>query len=266
MVFPIGVLGIDFGTRAHLLSMGERMGGAPNPRDFQHLAPYLLERPADAAELIWTLNLDAETNPIYAIMPAGPFARDGYELLVRILLEQVEEGVTHVSMPGVISGSTRLMSGQIVPTIVPSVRGVHSWSIPALVEAVCGASPAENASKATKDGYSRKLESVANCVTRLTDEVRSLGNTPEERARNCAATNALNVGQVIDSALREKLALDTITEERIASPAGSDYWDVKLTFFNPIESSSSRKVYRITVDIADVCPVMVGRVRSWYIR
>src|SRR6266566_2591319 len=47
----------------------------------------------------------------------------------------------------------------------------------------------------------------------------------------------------------------------------SDCWDVKLTFFPPGKVfEQARKVYRFTVDVSDVCPVMIGKVRSWFVR
>ena len=62
--------------------------------------------------------------------------------------------------------------------------------------------------------------------------------------------------------------LDTIEVER--SPICrqySDCWDVKLMFFNPSKVfEQARKVYRFTVDVSDVVPVMVGDVRSWFVR
>ena len=46
-----------------------------------------------------------------------------------------------------------------------------------------------------------------------------------------------------------------------------DCWEVKLTFFNPSKVfEQARKVYRFTVDVSDVVPVMVGPVRSWFVR
>lgn len=42
---------------------------------------------------------------------------------------------------------------------------------------------------------------------------------------------------------------------------------LKLTFFNPSKVfEQARKVYLFTVDVSDVVPVMVGSVRSWFVR
>jgi hypothetical protein len=92
--------------------------------------------------------------------------------------------------------------------------------------------------------------------------------TPQERAINFAATNAFNVEKVIEAAIREEMDLDIIEVERspLCRP-DSDCWDVKLTFFNPGKVfEQAKKVYRFTVDVSDVVPVTVGRVRSWFVR
>ena len=78
----------------------------------------------------------------------------------------------------------------------------------------------------------------------------------------------MNVVNVFESALREEMELDIIEVERspICRP-DSDCWDVKLTFFDPRRQfERARRVYRFTVDVSDVCPVTVGKVRSWSVR
>jgi hypothetical protein len=85
---------------------------------------------------------------------------------------------------------------------------------------------------------------------------------------NFAATNAFNAQKVFETAMREEMDLDTIEVER--SPIcrlDSDCWDVKLLFFFPQRQVQTvRKAHRFTVDVSDVVPVMVGPVRSWFVR
>ena len=92
-----------------------------------------------------------------------------------------------------------------------------------------------------------------------------LGLPPPERAINYAASNAMNVEKIFEAALKENMELDTVEVER--SPIcrlDSDCGDVKLTFFNPAKVfEQAKKVYRFAVDVSDICPVMVGKVRSW---
>jgi len=154
-------------------------------------------------------------------------------------------------------GQVMLMSGQVVPVILPTLRCMYSWTTSALIEAVCGSAPDESAA-----------QGVANFLERVYYELRNLGITPQERAINDAATNAFNAARIFEAALREEMDLDTIEVE--PSPLcrpGSECWDVKLTFFNPRRVfEQARKCYRFTVDVSDVCPVSVGRARSWFVR
>ena len=93
----------------------------------------------------------------------------------------------------------------------------------------------------------------------------NLSRASPERAMNFAGTNAFQVVAVFEQAARENLVLDIIETERspVCRP-DSDCWDVKLTFFDSVNRLTiSRKVYRFTVDVSDVVPVTVGKVRSW---
>lgn len=242
------------------------MGEGANPQDPQQLLAYLEENPWDTAAITWTLSLD--TTPIYAIQPFGAYAERGYERLRQFLREQLEEGVERISVPGAIVGQVMLMSGQTVPVILPTLRCMYSWTTSALIKAICGNAPAESASEQDREAYGQRSQSVINFLERVYYELRNLGITPQERAINYSATNALNVEQIFESAIREEMDLDTIEVE--PSPLcrpDSECWDVKLTFFNPRQVfQQARKVYRFTVDVSDVCPVSVGRVRSWFVR
>jgi cyanobactin maturation PatA/PatG family protease len=266
LVYALGQLGYDFGTEARRDSIQQHMGEGANPQDPRQLLAYLNENPWDAAAITWTLNLDA--TPIYAIQPSGAYADRAYERLIQFLREQLTEGVERISVPGVIMGQVMLMSGQVVPMILPTLRCMYSWTTVALIEAICENPPAESASEQDREAYGQRSQSVINFLERVYYELRNLGITPQERAINYAATNAFNVERIFESAIQEEMDLDTIEVERspLCRP-DSDCWDVKLTFFNPRKvSEQARKVYRFTVDVSDGCPVSVGRVRSWFVR
>ena len=78
----------------------------------------------------------------------------------------------------------------------------------------------------------------------------------------------MNVERIFESVLKEQMELDTIeVEPSPVGQPGTDCWDVKLTFFDPSRVfERARKVYRFTINVVDVCPVMVGKVRSWSVR
>lgn len=269
LVYALGTLGYDFGAEARRDSIAQHMADpdnpAPNPQDPTQLLAYLEANPDQAAAVIWTLSLDA--TPIYAVMPRGPFAATAYERLRQFLREQISEGVERISIAGLIIGRVRLMSGQSVPLIWPDLRCMYSWSTAALVEAIAGEPPPDSADPEEQETYAQKVAAVVNFLERVYYELRNLGTTPQERAINYAASNALTAAGIFEAALQAEMELDTIEVERspICRP-DSECWDVVLCFFDPESVLRSRKCYRFTIDVSDVCPVMVGKVKSWSMR
>jgi cyanobactin maturation PatA/PatG family protease len=266
LVYPLGALGFDLQTEARRDSLAQQMVEPRNPYDPASLLTYLKQNPWDSQAVTWTLNLDATT--LYAIRPGGAFARDVYERLREFLHDQITENVTRVSIPGFIRGSTRLMSGQVVPVIEPVLRGMCSWTTKALVDSVSGELPPRNSPHDAREKFLAKSQGVQDFLERIYSDVRNLGVTPEERAINFAATNAFNIDKVFESAIKDEMALDSFEVERspICRP-DSDCWDVKIYFFFPQRQVQTvRRVYRFTVDVSDVVPVTVGSVRSWFAR
>jgi cyanobactin maturation PatA/PatG family protease len=245
IVYALGELGTDYGTEARRDSFTQAM-----PTGMSMLN-HLAQNPWEAQSLIWTLNLDA--TPIYAIAPAGPYASSAYDRLREFL---ADENVERVSIPGYIAGSIRLMSGQTVPVIIPEVRGMYSWTVPALIDSLMEATPT-----ASRENVTGKLREY---LERTYYDYRNLGITPQERALNFSATNAFQVATVMADAAIGDLGLESITVEKspVCRP-DSDCYDVKLQFFNLVDNRRSGKVYRFTVDVSDVIPVTIGTVRSW---
>jgi cyanobactin maturation PatA/PatG family protease len=247
LVYALGKLGYDFGTQARRDSFTQAIPEGMNILD------YLAQNPFEAQSLIWTLNLDA--TPIYAIMPSGAYASVTYERLRSFLGD--DENIERVSIPGYIAGSVRLLSGEIVPAIIPEVRGIYGWSVAALIENLRQTYP----TGPSEEEYSNKIREY---LERIYYEFRNLGVTPQERALNFSATNAFQIADVMSTGTAADVGLDTITVEK--SPicrADSDCYDVKLQFFNLQDSRRAGKVYRFTVDVSDAIPVSIGRVRSW---
>jgi Flp pilus assembly protein TadD len=102
LVYAIGQIGFDFGTNARRDSFGGRL-----PEDAEGLA-----------NLIWTLNLGGIA--LYAIQPAGPFAAETYTVLRHAL-----EIDALMAIPGHLEGTRTLLDGQVLQTIIPSLRGIR---------------------------------------------------------------------------------------------------------------------------------------------
>lgn len=168
-----------------------------------------------------------------------------------------DENIERVSIPGYIGGSVRLMSGEVVPVIIPEVRGMYSWSVDALLGAVVEPStPEEN-----REGLRNRIREV---LDRIYYDYRNLGVTPQERALNYAATNAFQISVAISQATLNDRVIEAI--DVVKSPicrTDSDCYDVKLRFFDPDNLQRSRTVKRFTIDVSDVIPVTIGQMRSW---
>jgi cyanobactin maturation PatA/PatG family protease len=259
-VYALGKLGYDFGSEARRDSFVQSMpAGANNPQLPEQLLAYLADNTYEAGSVIWTLNVDV--TPIYAIQPAGAFAAAGYARMLDLLRGQLNEGVELVSIPGVIGGSVRLQSGQVVPVIVPSVRGMFSWATPALVSHVLGPRPKAAEAQKTFDALAGGL---GNFLNRIYYDLRNLGIIGADRALNYSATNAVQIADVIRVSTQQQLELDEIQVKK--SPIcriDSECYDVELSFFNPHNTNTASRVFRFTVDVSDVIPVTVGTVRTW---
>ena len=258
LVYALGALATDFGSEARRDSFIQM--GMANPHDPSQLVAHFDANVAHSSSVIWTLNQDQ--TPIYAIQPMGAFAAQVYERLREFVKAQLTEGVERVSVPGFIAGGVSLLNGQMVPAIVPELRGMYSWSTRRLVEAAAGPRPRSEEQRAE---YQQKVADIENFLERVYHELRNLGIAPQERAMNYAATNASQAESVFRDAIQAGLKLDGIAVQRspIGRP-GSDCWDVNLSFFNPSRRlEQARRVYRFTVDVSDVIPVTVGRLRHW---
>lgn len=259
LVYALGKLGYDFGTEARRDSFTQAMPSGANPYAPEQMSEYISANPYEAESLIWTLNLDA--TPIYAIMPGGSFAATAYGRLQQAFHGQITQGVELVSVTGVISGGVRLLSGQMVPIIIPAVRGMFSWATPALIESVVGPAPAAGTDRTH---YDRRVAGLGNFLNRVYYDLRNLGVTAEERALNYAATNAFQASQVMESAAQGDLELDTVDVRKspVCRP-DSDCYDIEIKFFQPSNVNVANKVYRFTVDVSDPMPVTIGEVRAW---
>ncbi|MDJ1180380.1 PatA/PatG family cyanobactin maturation protease [Roseofilum sp. BLCC_M91] len=277
IVYVTGTVSYDFGTEARRDSFKQLMPYVegnppfpPNPFVVSQMVDYLEQNPYESQSLIWTLNL--ELTPIYAIEPVNAYTDLVYLQLISALKGQIKpeddrEYVSRISVPGVLTGKTvRLFSGQVVPVIVPEIRGMYEWNTNQLVNLAVEAARAgvTQAQAAQQEDATR--DSLKEFLQRMYYEFRNLGQTSEERALNFAATNAFQAAQALTEATGRGMQLDAIeTEKSPFCRMDSDCWDVKLKFFDPENDRRAKKVFRFTVDVSDTMPVTIGEMRSWSI-
>jgi subtilisin family serine protease len=266
-VFALGEIGYDLVSEARRDSIQQHMeGNKPTPLDPAQLTSHLDKNPWEAASIVWTLSSDQ--TPLYALIPAGPFAAETYARLREFLADQLKGRVDRVSIPGRLSGRTRLFSGQMLPVIDPELRGMYSWTTDALLASLQSSPVGSTATATQSSANNQKVQAVRDFLERVYHELRNLGISSQDRAINYAATNAFQIQFVYESTLKDAMALDSVDVEKstICRP-GSDCWDVKLAFFYPERQVQTvRKMYRFTVDVSDIVPVTVGPVRSWFVR
>ncbi len=258
IVYAIGSLGYDFGTEARFDIFAQQLGGRGKVVDSE-IVKFLSGNPHFLTGFTFVLMQDQ--TPVYAIQPSGPFAQETYKEMLEILESSLDEDPEveqqRVSIPGLITGSTRLMNGMTVPIIVPDLRGMCTWQPKHLIEATRDLVP---------DGGDSD-EALLNFLNRVYYELRNLGITPGDRAMNFAATNAYQARQAFAQAASKSLVLDSIRVQKspICRP-DSDCWDVELVMFDDENDRRANWIYRYTVDVSEVIPVTVGPVRSWAAR
>ena len=258
IVFALGALWFDFGTEARYDAIVQQIGDPIRANNPTELLRFLRENLHFASGITFILMQDQI--PLYAILPGGPFAIQTYSAMLDALESSLDESRNkeqRVSVPGIVSGSTRLMNGMTVPVIFPDLRGMYKWQSHELIAA---------AKVAVGDDVASDDE-ILNFLDRVYYELRNLGITPQDRAINFAATNAFQTRQAFAKSAGRQLALDSIdvVKSPICRP-DSDCWDVQLQMFDPENERRASRIYRYTVDVSEILPVTVGSVRSWAAR
>jgi hypothetical protein len=253
-VYPLGRLSIE-------PDPGDR-GGSVNGRfpataaDRIRLLDDLDQNPSGTSAFQWILQIDSA--PVYVLRPDGPFAAETHQRLRRFLREQAAGRVERIAVPGGLGGEQALSSGLLIPVIRPAGRGLTGWARTAVREAIVG-----DAAR-----FDRGSDAVSRFLDRVSEHVRNPGLTPRERALNFGLTHATVVERAFATPLRDGMGLDLIRVER--SPfcrPGSECWDVALIFFDPkADRHATRRVFRVTIDVSDLVPVLIDGPRAWSIR
>jgi cyanobactin maturation PatA/PatG family protease len=259
IVYAIGSLWFDFGSEARHDRFIQLFGGdvlrANNPNE---LITFLRgsENLYHATGL--TFILMQEEVPLYAIQPAGPFAVPTYNSMLETMAMSLATGgdEQRISLPGFISGTTRLLNGMNVPTVYPDLRGMYRWRSEDLIA---------NTKALDAEGPVDSDQKLLDFLNIVYYGLRNFGVAPQDRALNFAATNAYQAREALAHAARNSLVLSgiNVVKSPICRP-DSDCWDVELVMFDDDpERIRPSWTYRYTVDVSEVIPVTIGRMRYW---
>ena len=263
-VYALGSLGFDFGSESRRDSIIQYIPAQPGDVTDDLMIQYLYgEGAVDAERLIWTISVD--NTPIYALQPAGAYGFAAFETIIRVFELQTKRGIPRVAIPGTLHGSVRLMSGEVVPVLVPRTKGITPWDVGAAVSGwvsqETGTKKGDAERKAMEEPLGRFLDDFIGLITR---KYKNLGLSGSERALNFASTDVFRAFDAIDQIKGFDLVLDDILVEKssVCRP-GSSCYDVRLRLFTPSNVQSAIQVIQWTVDVSDPVPVSLGNITTW---
>jgi hypothetical protein len=301
--FGIGSVSYEFPdqlTRDSFLREMDARIGSGDPDDPERVIGYLDANPAEARRLLWTVSINGERR--YAATPSGSFAAQIYDMLAALALGAARGEIAVASLPGWTLASSRVaMDGTVLRELrVPSLRGVYGWRPEQVVrqsltavhsdalaggvgrrqvagdDAIVAGDGSENAvlglSESPVVSWPRLREEPSTAVENAMLDFVNLvyfraDQEPEvsrDRALNFVATNGYQVAAAFLDAMGDGLQfIDYRTDYSPFARVGGNCWDVILRFNDPATSARAPREYRMTVDIADVMPVTVGRLRRW---
>ena len=301
--FALGQVTVEFPDERTRLSFAEGMGVSVHSGevdDVTALIAYLDTAPAQARQLHWVLVIDGAKR--YAIKPTGVYADEVYDMLAALTLGIARGSISVSSVPGTARATrTLLADGSLVRDLgVATLRGIYGWhpqdvarqsleavhagaTAPRIEEPIVAVEQADagvERGDAAVVGFSEstRLDWPA-LATRPTPQIeRAMRDAldllcfrspqqPEvsrERAVNFAATNGYQMAAAFLDAMNEGLAFEGYgVEYSPFARVSGNCWDVVLRFRDPEIDERAPREYRLTVDIDDVVPVTVGRMRRW---
>jgi hypothetical protein len=121
-------------------------------------------------------------------------------------------------------------------------------------------------------GTLSRSAALQSYLDRLYFEMRNMGASPLERALNHATAYALTqplprlgMSTIFGAMFGRGMMLEDISGQRNEKcRPRADCWDVTLRFFNPSSNTEwSRTIFRITVDVSLVKPLVIGQAQIW---
>lgn len=187
----------------------------------------------------------------------------------------VQEKSERVAIPGVLQGEVQLITGVRLPAIKPDMRGTAEWSQARMLEVLLSAvrhATGIQMSEADRKQVKSKIRSI---LERLDHAVRNPGLNPEHRALNHASTRLFSVLGAVAAELiaNEKADIgkaaktyeldDIVVKPSEIGYAGSDCWDVEVSFFNPENQHEALVVVSQTIDVNDTIPALTDKPRKF---
>lgn len=268
VAYVLGQIDYDFGTLENFdwFKQNAKIGRHfINPNDPTQLLKYLEKNPEFASALIWTIEIAGV--PIYALDPEDCYCEAVYDrireyLAAQLAVEEENRGQHSItSIPARVKGTRRLLSGAIVPQLVPDLRGMFNFTPEELVKnakALLGlAAPPSESQKSFLNDF----------LKYVVDKERNLGRSPADRAINYVAVQGL-LGLFGGKSIPSDFRLSSIDSTLSPfCPPGGECQDTTLTLFNPDDAvNTAPLVYRQTVDVATVNPVLVGAAAVFRVR
>jgi len=264
---------------------------------------YLDANPAEARRLLWTFAINEERRffvtssgafapEVYDMLAALVLGRASGQIAVASLPGWTVQG-TRTAVDGTVLRELR----------VTSLRGVYGWQAAQVARqsldavhrdalaggagtrqedvgpagsAIVSGDGTENAvlgiNEPTVVTWPRLLEPASPAIATAVEDFLALvyfraNQEPEvsrDRALNFAATNGYQVAVAFLDAMHDGLQyVGYRTEYSPFARVGGMCWDIVVQFNDPIRPTRARREYRMTIDIADVMPVTVGRLRRW---
>ena len=275
-------------------------GAADDP---EQVIAYLDAHPAEARRLLWTLSINGERRywitasgafapEVYDMLAA--LTLGGVQgTITNASLPGWALQTTRTAMDGTVLRELRMTS----------LRGVYGWQTAQVArqsldavhrDAMAGGVGARGERGPSTDGAIVAGDGTENAVLGITESsavtwprlrepatpaIESAivdfldgvyfraDQEPEisrDRALNFTATNGYQVAAAFLDAMHDGLQfIGHRTEYSPFARVGGLCWDVILRFNDPARGSRAPREYRMTVDIGDVLPVTVGRLRRW---
>jgi hypothetical protein len=181
------------------------------------------------------------------------------------------ERTERVSIPGLIQGQVRVLSGEILTEIAPDMRGTHSWSL-ARLHTMIEDALRDSANNATISALAGVMSRFDHVLMHLDDIVRNRGLSAQDRALNYAATRIVDIlPEIADSLVVPNNNSVTVYElDSVATPVkseigppGSNCWEVEISFFNPDNAFAARVIVSQAIDVSDIIPYRIEKPKQY---